>query len=372
MRTLVTKWFGCVVVDEARVVDRRDFPRDAHEIAQRLLRIRGGEVLDEERALAGKGVAVSEPRLKSLGTLRPPASPPTIDPGGADPALLREAAILVARDASRRSAEERDRFVVQSVRALDEVTKTANTLMERLRDWYGLHFPEAIRHEGDPAKFAKLLAETPDRASVAKKLGAGDPSDSIGADFDENALAAIRRFAQQLQSLYAERKQLEELIETEARSVAPTLVAIVGPLVGARLISLANGLERLTYLPASTVQTLGAENALFLHLKESKRPPKHGVLFQHPAVHTALRHQRGRAARLLAGHALIAARLDFFGAAPADRSQALKAHLDAQLARLKSKPAPPRGRSGDGPRRPGPRREAPARPFKGGRPRRNA
>jgi len=370
MRLLVTKWFGSLILDEGRVVERRDFPRTVHEVAKRLAAVRRGEVLDEERSLAGKGVAVSEERLKSLGTLRIPTTPVVADAAGADPKLLREAALLVARDESRRSAEERDRFVVQSVRALDEVTKTANTLMERLRDWYALHYPEAIRREGDPAKFARILAETPDRASVAQKLGAGDPTDSIGAAFSEHDLAAVQRFAQQLQTLYAERKSLEELIEGDARAVAPTLVGIVGPLVGARLISLANGLERLSYLPASTVQTLGAENALFLHLKEKTRPPKHGVLYQHPAVHTQPRHLRGRASRLLATHAAIAARLDFFGAAPEDRSANLKKHFEAQLARLKRAPPPRPQAMRGGPRRPRPQGRPP--PRKEGRPRRNA
>lgn len=349
MRVLVTTWFAVAVLDDGRVVERRDFPREAHAIAERLRTIRRGGVLDEERALAGRGVAVVDERLRPLGTLRPRGTPVALDLGGADPKLLREAALLVARDEFREASSERDRFVVQSVRALDEVHKTANTLMERLRDWYALHFPEALRDPGDPAKFARALADAPDRPAVATRLNLKAPEDSIGAPLGTDELGAIQDFAKSLVALFGERDRLQALIEAEARKAAPTLAGLVGPLIAARLVSQANGLERLAYFPASTVQTLGAENALFLHLKESKSPPKHGILFQHPLINTAPRFLRGRYARVLAAHAVLAARLDVFGEGTSDRSGELRPSLEAQVARLKKLKPPQRG--GRGPAR---------------------
>ncbi len=346
MRVLVTKWFGCVVLEGGRVVERKDFPRDAHAIAERLLRIRRGEILDEERALAAQNVGVTESRLRSLGSLQTAAKAPAIDRGGASPELVHEAALLVARDEMKKAAGERDRFVVQSVRAMDEVTRTTNTLMERLREWYALHYPEALRHVTDQAKLAKALAEAPDRASVAAKLGAKAPEDSIGTTFTSDELAAIRGFARNLAELFNERSRLEALIGRDVAQVAPTLSGFVGPNIAARLISQANGLERLASFPSSTVQTLGAENALFLHLKEGKRPPKHGVLFQHALINTAPRWQRGRIARLMAGLASQAARMDCFGTEKTDRSATLKADLEAHLKRLRARKPPPFRRPG--------------------------
>lgn len=354
MSWLLTKWFGSVLVDGGRVTQRSDFPRDAHAIAERVLRARQGGILDEERALGKAKPDVAEERLRPLGHFSPPAPNAPVDSGGADVKLLREAALLVARAESRKSAEEPDRFVVQSVRALDELNKTANTLMERLREWYGLHFPEVIRRVPDPLKLVQILAEAPGRDDVAKTVGQIVGSDSIGADFGPSELTAVQGFSRSLQGLFAERGRLEAIIEADARKVAPTLCGLVGPLVAARLIAQANGLERLAILPSSTVQTLGAENALFLHLKEDKRPPKHGILFQHALVHASPPPIRGRIARVMAGLASRAARLDHFGATKLDRSAELKAELDARVAKIRA--APLRARV-----RPGPR--APSRPM---------
>ena len=95
---------------------------------------------------------------------------------------------------------------------------------------------------------------------------------------------------------------------------APNISAVVGPSLGARLISLAGGLRRLASLPAGTIQLLGAEKAMFAHLRQGKKPPKHGIIFQHPTVHRAPYWQRGNVARVMGGKLAIAARVDIMGA----------------------------------------------------------
>jgi nucleolar protein 56 len=125
--------------------------------------------------------------------------------------------------------------------------------------------------------------------------------------------------------------------------VAPTLSRVVGDLVAARLVAHAGSLERLAFLPASTIQTLGAEEALFLHLKEGKKPPKHGALFMHALVNQAPPKQRGRIARQLATKASIAARIDHFGGPDAaTKAEALVASIDSQLKRIRTAPPPMR------------------------------
>jgi nucleolar protein 56 len=117
-------------------------------------------------------------------------------------------------------------------------------------------------------------------------------------------------FATQLKNVIKEKNQLEDYITTRMESIAPNITILTGPLIGARLIALTGGLERLAKVSSSTIQLLGAEKALFRHLREGARPPKHGIIFQHPLVHNAPHWQRGKIARAFAGKIAIAAKLD--------------------------------------------------------------
>jgi len=120
--------------------------------------------------------------------------------------------------------------------------------------------------------------------------------------------------------------------------------SLVGPMLSARLISIAGGLENLAKMPASTVQVLGAEKALFRSLKTGARPPKHGVIFQYGAIHQSPRWQRGKIARALSGKLSIAARLDYFGGE--FKGEVLRGQLEKKIKEISEKyGAPPaRGR----------------------------
>jgi nucleolar protein 56 len=132
----------------------------------------------------------------------------------------------------------------------------------------------------------------------------------MGADLDDSDLKEIMRLAGSLIQLYEEKERMEDYIKEIASEAAPNMCALVDAPLSARLISLAGGLERLSTLPSSTVQLLGAEKAMFRHLRSGKRPPKHGVIYQHPDVHRSPYWQRGKIARALAGKVLIAAKID--------------------------------------------------------------
>jgi nucleolar protein 56 len=138
------------------------------------------------------------------------------------------------------------------------------------------------------------------------------------------------------------------------QETAPNLTALLSANLGARVISLAGGLQRLATLPSSTVQLLGAEKAMFMHLRSGKAPPKHGIIFQHPAIHRAPYWQRGKVARSMAAKAAIAAKVDFYkGEYIGER---LKAELDKRLEEIARKyPEPPNKQAGQRPRghRPG-------------------
>ena len=129
---------------------------------------------------------------------------------------------------------------------------------------------------------------------------------------------------------------MEDHIDASMEDVAPNVKGLLTASVGARLISKAGSLRRLASLSASTIQILGAEKALFRTLKTGSDPPKHGILFQHPIIHSAPKWQRGKMARAIAAKTAIAARLDVYGQNP-EVNQALSDKLSDRLTEIKEK-----------------------------------
>lgn len=224
------------------------------------------------------------------------------------------------------AVEKRDLVVAQAVQSLDELDKTINMLMARVREWYGIHFPELDRlldkHETYARLVAKLgdkenfIAETLQKEEVptSKAAAIGKVAEkSMGADLADADLKQIQALCREVISLYKMRQSLEGYLDSAMEEVAPNIKFLVGSLLGARMIAVAGGLTNLAKKPASTVQVLGAEKALFRSLKTGSRPPKHGLIFQHVLLHDAKRWQRGKIARALAGKLAIAARADAFG-----------------------------------------------------------
>jgi nucleolar protein 56 len=135
----------------------------------------------------------------------------------------------------------------------------------------------------------------------------------MGAQLEDADLDVLRSFCNLMLDLYKFREKSESYVDDVLKTVAPNMSAIVGASLSARLISIAGSLQNLAKMPASTLQVLGAEKALFRSLKTGARPPKHGVIFQHTAIHQSPRWQRGKIARALSGKLSIAARVDAFG-----------------------------------------------------------
>jgi nucleolar protein 56 len=202
-----------------------------------------------------------------------------------------------------------DRFIVQAVRALDDTIEMINLTSERLHEWYGLHFPELADYAREE-RYARLIAEKGSREAVQDALDLH--LESVGSELEEKDLEIVRGFASSLLQLYGEKSRLEAYIAGRMEEAAPNITSIVGASLGARLISIAGGLKRLSRMPAGTVQLLGAEKALFAHLRQGKRPPKHGVIFQHPTVHRAPYWQRGNISRAMGGKLAIASKVDYF------------------------------------------------------------
>jgi nucleolar protein 56 len=320
---LVTTWYGSFVVeDDGEVLASATFPKDAGEIAQRLRLMRDGEVLDEELSVAPAGhpFQVSEDRLLALdgaertdeGAAAIAVPPP--DEMGVPPGLLREASLVLATSSIRDALPE-DQPVILYLRAMDLVEREATRSLEMLRYWHSFHFPELGALVGDD-DFISLVAEDPRRSSILQKRPELDPGVDAGrplADGEGDAMAAMARH---IKDSRTEGRRLRNTLEEAVVEAAPNLATLAGPLVGARLLSLAGSLERLSRMPSSTIQLLGAEKALFLHIKEGTPAPKHGVIFQHPSVHSSPPWLRGRVARALAGKIAIAARGDAIDSRP--------------------------------------------------------
>ncbi|MEM0293224.1 MAG: C/D box methylation guide ribonucleoprotein complex aNOP56 subunit [Saccharolobus sp.] len=242
--------------------------------------------------------------------------------------FLHEISLEYTRRKLRSAAQKRDLLAIQAVRAIDDIDKTINLFSERLREWYSIHFPELDKLVEDHEMYSMIVTRFGDREQIdkidkgaIKELGFSEQQinriieaakKSIGAEISEDDLSAMRSISNTILELYNIRRDLSNYLESVMKEVAPNITALVGPTLGARLLSLAGSLEELAKMPASTIQVLGAEKALFRALRSGGRPPKHGVIFQYPSIHTSPRWQRGKIARALAAKLAIAARVDAF------------------------------------------------------------
>jgi len=217
-----------------------------------------------------------------------------------------------------------DLSIVQAVGLLDEMDKCTNLLMSRLREWYGLHFPELWGKVQRDDKYLLLVTHLSDRTNytlqnlkeleipdrVANELH-GLAEESAGAPL-EDSLPHIKSLAEGISQLEGRRDEVIKFLEEAMEREAPNVRAVAGASIGARLIAIAGGLLNLAKMPSSKIQVLGAEKALFRAIKTGSRPPKHGLIFQHTAIHGSPRKLRGKASRALAGKIAIAARIDAF------------------------------------------------------------
>ncbi len=360
---LVTKWFGVFVVDKEKqqVVRSLLFEKEPKAIAAKLALVQKGEVLPEERKLAQKGMRVAEPRLSALG------KPEVVDTAfikpvdyGFSPQLMQKVMVELGKIRTREPLPA-DRFIVQAVRALDDTIEMINLMSERLHEWYGLHFPELADYAREE-RYAKLISEKGVRDSILDALDL--QLESVGSELEDKDLDVVRRFASTLLYLYEEKEHLEAYIAERMQEAAPNLTSVVGASLGARLISIAGGLKRLSQMPAGTVQLLGAEKALFAHLRQGKRPPKHGVIFQHPTVHRAPYWQRGKISRTMGGKLAIASRVDYYkGGFVGDQLNADIARRVEEIIRKYPEPPPKERRA---PRQEAPPRRGPRPPQRGG------
>lgn len=220
---------------------------------------------------------------------------------------LYEIATEYTRRAVMHASQKKDKHIIQAINAISEIDETINLLSERLREWFSLHYPELSRETKDNVKYAELIFRHGSRKNFPS------PAESIGAEIDGEDESSMVLLAKTIVELAGRREKLTEYVNSQSEKIAPNLTHLLGGIITAKLLSCSGGLEELARKPSSTVQLLGAEKALFRHLRTGADPPKHGILFQYPPINSAPFWQRGKIARMVASKVSILAKVDFFG-----------------------------------------------------------
>ncbi len=284
----VKTWFGSFTLDENKITDVELFQKDIDSLIK----------LNEEPLLLRGKVAGVEIRDLALRYGFATSC------NEYDTMLHALNIALAKRQIAQAVTPERQ--IMAAVEAINDIDETCNILAERLKEWHVLNFNEL------PLKGEELAHHVIEMESAEK-----------------TDLKLMQSLASGLIKLYSTRTSTEEYLKENMLKIAPNLANISGYVLGARLLSIAGSLERLASMPSSTIQVIGANNALFKHLKGKAPSPKHGVIFMHPLVNTAPKRLRGKIARALASKISLAARYDCYsGELKEDLLEELKTKIE--------------------------------------------
>ncbi|EMD96854.1 hypothetical protein COCC4DRAFT_51581 [Bipolaris maydis ATCC 48331] len=271
-----------------------------------------------------------------------------LQPGDIDRSILG-LGHAYSRSKVKFSVQKQDNHIIQAIATLDQIDKDLNTFCMRLRENYGWHFPELAKIVNSNEQYAKIVLKIGDKSKLSDEdlhdLAAVVDDDesvaqaiinaartSMGRDLSEADMEIVMAFAKRTASLAAYRKQLSSYLGSRMSQVAPNLAALIGDTVGARLISKAGSLTNLSKYPASTVQILGAEKALFRALKTKGNTPKYGLIYHSSFIGRTGQKSKGRISRFLANKCSIASRIDNFSDTPTSKfGEALKRQVDERI-----------------------------------------
>ncbi len=257
-------------------------------------------------------------------------------------AILHDLSMGIINYKLKEASKARDSYLIQAINSIGDIDEATGKLLERLREWYTIHFPELNKIKNQE-KYVDLVVEYGDRDSIieSKLLDEMVITDqNPGAEIEDFDLKMVKIFADSIKTLQNTKKSLTNYVEQKMNEIAPNLSDLVGSLLGAKLIAHAGSLERLSLFPSSTVQIMGAEKALFRHLKTGERPPKHGLIYQYPEIRSAKWWLKGKIARALAAKISLAVRKDVYSG---EFDAGIKESFEKHLEEIKKKyPFPPR------------------------------
>ena len=244
---------------------------------------------------------------------------------------LRNFAIEFSSVRVKEASEKLDLHIIQSVNALDELDNLIQSLIA---------YAEIVTKAGLRENITIQIIENAGMHDRKAEIIMDAAKRSKGGDMTTENLVIVKKIAQEIISQSELRRILSDHIEIAMDLVAPNVKSLLTASVGARIIAKAGSLSRLAVLPASTIQVLGAEKALFRALKTGTRPPKHGLIFQQPLIHSAPRWQRGKIARAIASKVAIAARIDVYRHSEKDSS--ILERLERRIKEIQEKYKEPR------------------------------
>lgn len=287
----IQTWFGIFTVENDTIVTAEIFPKDLTSIVQRLLK----ERMMLRGSIAGRDIRDLAVEYGFTGSNNEYDN------------LLHELNIRLVKEQVTKTLTP-DMRIIAAVEAIDDLNETSNVLSERLKEWYILNF-ENTRLSGE---------------ELARKIiGMEDTGES-------SQLKIMQSFSSSLLASYETRDRIEEYLKDNMPIIAPNITNIAGHILGARLLSIAGSLEKLAFMPSSTIQVIGANNALFKHLKGKASSPKHGLIFRHPLINTSPGWQRGKIAKILSSKISLASRYDLYsGELKEELSGELKMKIDA-------------------------------------------
>jgi nucleolar protein 56 len=358
MRAFVgTCFVGSFAFDaEGKVIDKELFPKKIEVIVEKMKKSRAGEVLPEEekiiQRLAKKGIkeivwdkkaevrgvsCIYKKDNLAMEALQNQFRKLAMDSRWvSSQAEINEILSKVQIELTKKELkkEKKDFMIMRVIGIIDELDKTLNTLSELLREWYGLHFPELAKEVGSNERFVELIAEHGSRENIDDKKLKELAEKSSGMPLSDDDIRELQGFSKTIITLFEEKKKLTKYLEKVTKETIPNLSATAGPILAARLLALAGGLDKISKLPSSTIQLLGAEKALFRHLRGEGKAPKYGVLFGHGHVQKAPKELKGKVARTIASKLTLAARLDRFS--DKDKGEELRKELEEQIKKIKS------------------------------------
>ncbi len=220
---------------------------------------------------------------------------------------------------SMKGAIGRDKVMIQAFNAFEDMNTTLNVFSERLKEWYTLHYPETKLGQRE-------------LVDAVVKHGRRDNfpgfKDSVGVELGESDIKTLREYAAMISEMSARKKDIEKYVTGAVKEIAPNFSSLIEPILAARFIALAGGTEKLARMTASTIQLLGAEKALFRHLKKQGKSPKYGILYMDARIQSAPQDKKGKVARAIAAKLMQAMRIDFYSGRVEEK---LKKELDEEL-----------------------------------------
>lgn len=300
---LVTTWFGTYLHDGKKIIETHTFTMDEESFRQRHMAIINNRLLDEEQRLAAKykELKVFDRRLSSIGKVVSPVEnimteiwknePQDID-------IQKYIENIIKKELSEEEPLETQ--VSYAMEMYNTLTEIENRIIEKYSSWLNINCLE------DAENRDKLSTQIKDAETL-------------------NLLALTTNFITDLKNI---RARYEDYIDVTISKIAPNVVSILGSKLAAKLLLRAGSIERLSTLPASTIQILGAENSFFRALRNGTKIPKHGLLFEHPLLRNASPNNRGKIARALATKIAIAVKIDAYSG---ELNKTLKEKLEERM-----------------------------------------